>query len=41
MPFEVYNNFSDADLKALLDYLQAIHGVRNYVPEPTPPKAAK
>lgn len=41
MPIPVYNNFSDADLEAIYRYLQTIPAIRNRVPEPLTPPAAK
>lgn len=40
MPIMVYNNFSDADLKAIFAYLRTIPPVRNQVPEPVAPVAS-
>jgi CxxC motif-containing protein (DUF1111 family) len=39
MPVPVYNNFTDADLTAIFQYLQSIPAIRNRVPEPRPPAA--
>lgn len=41
MPIPVYNNFTDADLEAIFRYLQTVPAVRNRVPEPLAPVAAK
>lgn len=41
MPIPVYNNFTDADLEAIYAYLRTIPAVKNRVPEPRPPVAAK
>lgn len=37
MPWEVYRNLNDEDLKSIYAYLRTIPPVRNRVPEPTPP----
>jgi len=37
MPIAVYNNFTDADLKAIYAYLRTIPPVKNKVPEPIAP----
>ena len=37
MPIPVYNNFTDADLKAMFAYLKSIPPVVNKVPEPVAP----
>jgi hypothetical protein len=41
MPIPVYNNFSDEDLGAVFAYLGTIPPVKNRVPEPWAPPAAK
>lgn len=41
MPIPVYNNFTDEDLDAIYAYLRTIPPVRNRVPEPWAPAAAK
>ncbi|MEW6703996.1 MAG: c-type cytochrome [Pseudomonadota bacterium] len=41
MPIPVYSNFSDADLEAVFAYLRSIPPVKNKVPEPLPPVAAR
>ena len=39
MPVPVYNNFTDADLTAIFQYLQSIPAIKNRVPEPRSPAA--
>lgn len=41
MPIPVYQNFTDDDLAAIFAYLRTIPAVRNRVPEPASPAAAK
>lgn len=41
MPIPVYNNLTDADLEAVFAYLRTIPPIRNKVPEPWAPTAAK
>lgn len=41
MPIPVYNHFSDADLDAVFAYLRTLPPVKNKVPEPWAPPAAK
>ncbi|MBC5763346.1 c-type cytochrome [Ramlibacter albus] len=41
MPIPVYQNFTDDDLGAIFAYLRTIPAVKNRVPEPLPPAAAK
>jgi mono/diheme cytochrome c family protein len=41
MPIQVYRNLTDEDLKAVYAYLRTVPPVRNKVPEPLPPAAAK
>lgn len=41
MPIPAYSQFNDADLEAIYRYLQTIPAVRNRVPDPLPPAAAK
>lgn len=41
MPIPVYNNLTDADLEAVFAYLRTIPPIRNKVPEPWAPVAAK
>ncbi|MFA6262546.1 MAG: c-type cytochrome [Bacteroidia bacterium] len=41
MPIPVYNNFTDSDLDAIFAYLRTIPPVKNKVPEPWAPAAAK
>jgi Cytochrome c len=44
MPWPVYRNFTDEDLKAVFAYLKSIPPVRNHVPDPIiapPPPATK
>jgi cytochrome c553 len=38
MPWQMYRNFSDEDLKAVYAYLKSIKPVNNLVPAYTPPK---
>jgi hypothetical protein len=41
MPWEMYNNMTDDDIKAMWAYLQTIKPIRNVVPAPVlaPPPA--
>lgn len=41
MPYPMYKNFTDEDLKAIFSYLQSIPAIENRVPEPLPAAAAK
>jgi hypothetical protein len=34
MPWPVYRNFTDEDLKAIFAYLKTIPPVKNHVPDP-------
>lgn len=34
MPWPVFKNFSDEDLKAIFAYLQTVPAIKNPVPEP-------
>ena len=36
MPYPMYKNFTDEDLKAIFSYLQSIPAIENRVPEPLP-----
>jgi mono/diheme cytochrome c family protein len=40
MPWDVYKNLTDADLKAVYAYLRTIPAVHNPQPDPTPPAGA-
>lgn len=40
MPWEVYSQMSDADLKAIYAYLRTIPAIENPTPDPVPPPAA-
>ena len=40
MPWQMYRNLTDDDLKAIYAYLRTIPKVHNRVPEPVPPPAA-
>jgi cytochrome c553 len=40
MPWQVLNEQSDDDLKAIFAYLKSLPPVKNQVPEPVPPSAA-
>jgi hypothetical protein len=40
MPWPVYRNLTDEDLKAVFAFLQTLPAIENRVPEPTPPPAA-
>ncbi|HEX7708579.1 MAG TPA: c-type cytochrome [Thermoanaerobaculia bacterium] len=37
MPWQVYRNMTDEDLKSLFAYLQTLKPIQNQVPEPLPP----
>ncbi|HEX5216079.1 MAG TPA: c-type cytochrome [Vicinamibacterales bacterium] len=37
MPWQVYRNFTDDDLKAIFAYLKSIKPIVNHVPDPIPP----
>lgn len=37
MPWEVYRNLTDEDLKAIYAYLRSIPPIKNRIPEPVPP----
>src|SRR5688572_10334683 len=39
MPWSVYRNLTDEDLKSVFAYLRTIKPIRNQVPEPVPPPA--
>ncbi|WP_418316024.1 diheme cytochrome c-553 [Piscinibacter sakaiensis] len=39
MPWQVYRNFTDDDLKSIYAYLRTIPAIRNQVPEPLAPAA--
>ena len=41
MPIPMYKHFTDADLEAIFSYLRTIPAVKNRVPEPVAPVAAK
>ena len=41
MPIPMYKHFTDADLEAIFGYLRTIPAVKNRVPEPVAPVAAK
>jgi mono/diheme cytochrome c family protein len=41
MPIPFYRNFNDEDLKSIYWYLQSVPAVKNRVPQPLPPVAAK
>ncbi|MCI0690797.1 c-type cytochrome [candidate division KSB1 bacterium] len=40
MPWDVYRNFTDQDLKAIWAYLRSLPPVKNQVPFPIPPSAS-
>jgi len=40
MPWDMYRNFSDDELKAIFAYLKSTKPIRNVVPPPKPPVAA-
>jgi cytochrome c553 len=40
MPWPMYRNLSDGDLKAMFAYLKSIPPIRNQVPDPAPPAPA-
>jgi hypothetical protein len=40
MPWQVYKNLTDEDLKSIFAYLQSLPAVENAVPEPVPPPAS-
>lgn len=37
MPWQMYQNYTDEDLRAIFAYLQSLPPVKNLVPEPVPP----
>lgn len=39
MPWSVYRNMTDEDLKSVFAYLRTIKPIKNHVPEPLPPPA--
>lgn len=41
MPVQAYSQFNDRDLSAIYAYLRSIPAIKNRVPEPLPPAAAK
>jgi hypothetical protein len=41
MPWFMYKDLADEDLKAIWAYLQSIPPVKNEVPDPIPPPGAK
>ena len=41
MPVPVYNNMTDEDLEAIFAYLRTLPPIKNRVPEPWAPPAAK
>lgn len=41
MPWPVYRNLTDEDLKSVYAYLRSIPAIHNRVPEPLPPAGAK
>jgi hypothetical protein len=41
MPWEMYRNFSDDELKAIFAYLKSTPPIKNVVPAPKPPVSAK
>jgi mono/diheme cytochrome c family protein len=41
MPWQMYRNLTDDDLRAIYAYLRTIEPIRNRVPEPTPPAEAR
>ena len=40
MPWTVYRNMTDEDLKSVFAYLRSVKPIKNQVPEPLPPPAA-
>ena len=40
MPWEVYRNMTDDDLKAVYAYLRTVPAIHNRVPQPVPPPEA-
>jgi len=40
MPWEMYKNYTDADLKAVFAYLKSLRPVNNLVPQPIPDQTA-
>jgi hypothetical protein len=40
MPWQMYRNFTDEDLKAIFAYLKSVPPIKNKVPDPVPPAAA-
>jgi len=41
MPWQMYRNMTDDELKAIFAYLKTTKPIRNIVPQPTPPVSAK
>lgn len=41
MPYPMYKNFTDDEFEAIFAYLQSIPAIKNRVPDPLPPAAAK
>jgi hypothetical protein len=40
MPWEMYKNLTDDELKAIFAYLKSTKPIKNIVPDPTPPVLA-
>jgi hypothetical protein len=40
MPWQMYRNMTDDELKAVFAYLKSTKPIKNVVPEPTPPVLA-
>lgn len=40
MPWIIYRNFTDEDLKSIYAYLRTIPPIHNRVPDPVPPATA-
>ena len=41
MPWQMYRNMTDDELKAIFSYLKTTNPIHNIVPQPTPPLSAK
>jgi hypothetical protein len=41
MPWQMFRNMSDNEIKAIFAYLKTIKPIKNTVPQPLPPVTAK